>query len=363
MGRAVVTRCLDPSFAIEGSHHCLLRKVHLVGVAVTNGSGLNHNLHMGDVHYLAGAMGIASWRARATLSEYAQAVDIPGSSLNKSQGGVVTGRPEHWSLNEVGVSDAVMASLWRHAPEGMTYVVSSQAESQFLGGDLAIVDGTLAIRVYQAKLVKDVDRSTNEYVLKSPLTHAHSFHLNTGTFDWDGQLHQKTGYLALYQRALPVAPGAREPRRSRWWLEAATSVGAPHLGGVYYWDMMAGGRGKPPRMASARGIMAAPVPPLPAQENVDRVEVLGSWPWEYGVANVWSGPASDSSSGAESEDTGSGADPGTERESAAVAAEGMPPPLVESVSPLSTDERQAFSNQLFRDLYGDRPATLTVIFV
>lgn len=139
------------------------------------------------MHYLAGAMGIASWRVRATLEEYAQSVASPGAVLQLSGNGVVTGRPEPWSLNEVGVTDAAMAALWRHAPADMTYVVSSQAEAAVLGGDLAIVDGSQAIRVYQAKLVKEIDRTANEYVLKSPLTSAHVSHLRTGTFSWNGQ--------------------------------------------------------------------------------------------------------------------------------------------------------------------------------
>jgi hypothetical protein len=320
---------------------------------------LHKNHLMGDVHYLAGAMGIASWRARVVLREFAQAADLAGATLSKSGGGVVTGRPEPWSLNEVGVTDAVAAALWRHAPEGMTYAVSSQAESHVLGGDLAVVDGHGTLRVYQAKLVREVDRTTKEYVLKSPLTHAHSSHLNTGTFVWDGQAYQKSGYLALYQMALPIVHGTRRPVRSRWWAEAAASLGAPHLGGVYHWDMMAAARGNSARMASARGIMAAPVPPLPALQSVDRVPVADSWPWEYGVANVWSGPASDLPTRgsdevitAESEDGESLAAPPS-----------MPQPIAESISVLPPDSRQAFASELFASLYGDRPATLTVVFV
>ncbi|NPD06522.1 hypothetical protein HN031_17745 [Nocardioides sp. zg-1308] len=305
------------------------------------------------VQRLAGAMGIASWKTRATLKEYALASDAAGRILEKKGAGVATAVPSRWSVNEVGVTDGSMTSLWRHAQVGSTYAITSQAESQVLGGDLAIVDGADSLRIYQAKLVERVDTATNEYVLKSPLTHAHTFLLHTGTFDWDGRTFKKRGFLALYQQDLGLIPGTRTPTRSVWWAATATSVNAPPLGAVYYWDMMGGTQRNPARMASARGIMAAPIPPLPAPKKVDRVPLLDSWPWEFFVANVWTGP----SAGGDSDD----ASPRSSQR----YFEGAPSPLVVSTGDavLSSDQRADFAARLFDDLYRDQPASLTVAFV
>jgi hypothetical protein len=298
-------------------------------------------------------MGIASWRARVLLREFAQAAAVPGGALRIKAGNVQASHPGPSDLNEVGVTDAVSAALWRHAPEGATYVVTSAAETLVFGGDLAIVHGDRHLRIYQAKLVTDTDPKTGEYVLKSPLTQAHATLLNTGTFTWRQQTWRKTGYLALYQTCLSIVQGTWHIRRSTWWAQAAASFQAPHLGGVYYWDMMAASRGKTARMASARGIMAAPVPPSAATGSLYRVPIADSWPWEYGVANVWSGPASVVPPSSSADDR-----PDTED-----IPPSMPKPVDDASSPVSAADAPEFAQALFEELYGDAPARLTVVFV
>lgn len=309
-------------------------------------------------------MGIASWRVRAALQEYAGASDLPSSGiLAISRGGVVADRPDAWSLNEVGVTDAVMAALWRHAPENMTYAISSGAENSVFGGDLAIV-GSQTIRIYQAKLVQRVDYSSREYVLKSRLEDKHIRLLNTSTFSWKGSTYHKSGYLALYQRELPVLDGVIVPKRSAWWLQAAVSLNAPHLGGVYYWDMMEKGRGPAARRASARGIMAAPVPSPAGNRGVASVPLDDSWPWEYGVADPKGSPSPATSpiSGATA---GGDSWPQGSAEKPLEPGNAIPP---KPVKPLEKNElpiegRREFARNLLVSMYEDAPASLMVVFV
>lgn len=104
---------------------------------------------------LAGAMGLASWRAHWTLAEYASAAT--GGGAMRSQGS----RP-HFSraldplgLNEVGVTDTVLAALWEFGPGGASYGVSARAESRYFGADIAFDDfASNRILRYQAKLAR-----------------------------------------------------------------------------------------------------------------------------------------------------------------------------------------------------------------
>ncbi len=237
-------------------------------------------------------MGIASWRARSALRSYAYATTRPATVLKKVGAGATTVTASSTALNEVGVTDAVMSTLWCHSPQDATYAITSQAEATVLGGDLAIVDASNVIHVYQSKIVESIDAATDEYVLKSAVTHAQASLLNGGLFSWNGRVHSFRGYLALYQRQLRVVPGTVSPSRSQWWKDAAKSEAPPRLGAVYYWDMMSGSGGNPDRMASGRGIMAAPIPVVDPTKATgsSRVPVASSWPWEYGIANAWRGP-------------------------------------------------------------------------
>ena len=87
---------------------------------------------------LVGAMGLASWAARSRLLEYADAATAGG--LIK----VVRGVPTRagvgpTTLSEVGVTDAVMATIWATGPTRAAYAVSAAAEAGHLGADIAIV--------------------------------------------------------------------------------------------------------------------------------------------------------------------------------------------------------------------------------
>ncbi|QIG44168.1 hypothetical protein G5V58_16555 [Nocardioides anomalus] len=306
---------------------------------------------VGDAEKLAGAMGIASWKVRMTLREYATSARRTDVMIAKAAGLAVTSHFEPWSISEVGISDAAMAALWRHGPDGGAYAITSKAEAYLLGGDLAIVDRSKKLRIYQAKVVQRIDRTTNEYVLKSGLTAAHSYLLNTTPFTWDGQQRQKEGYLALYQTGLPPVHGKRVPRRSNWWARTAGSWNSPALGAVYFWDMMAAASGASARMASARGIMAAPVPPLPAPAEVTRLPVAKSWPWEYGIS-----PAASSVTkklrGARL--------PNADRRRGGLRLI----PLDDSSEPrMDAEARADFVSALLEQFYLDRPTSLTVVFL
>src|SRR5690242_18141946 len=98
-------------------------------------------------------MGCASWRAHNRVREHAEVA--PASSVIRgsrrrapqtSQSGVL-------GLNEVGVTDAVMATLWRFGPSAAAFAVSPGAEANHVGADMAIVHSAKKrILLYQAKL-------------------------------------------------------------------------------------------------------------------------------------------------------------------------------------------------------------------
>lgn len=73
---------------------------------------------------LVGALSIASWRARYALCEYAALAPVGGIIGGGRTGSPSRDRPTPHGMNEVGVTDAVMATLWRCRPAGATYAVS-----------------------------------------------------------------------------------------------------------------------------------------------------------------------------------------------------------------------------------------------
>lgn len=142
-------------------------------------------------------MGLASWRARWTLSEYAAAATGGGALSSRS------GRP-HFNrslnplgLNEVGVTDAVLATLWQFGPGGAAYGVSARAESHYFGADIALVDVmSKRILLYQAKLAR-LDGS--DLKLKSHVPVSHVKHLTRAAVRIGGDRYTIAGRLALYQ--------------------------------------------------------------------------------------------------------------------------------------------------------------------
>lgn len=103
---------------------------------------------------LAGAMGLASWRARWTLGGYAAAA-TGGAHCPAGADAHLNRSLNPLGLNEVGVTDAVLATLRQFGPGGAAYAVSARAENHYFGADIAFVDVTSKrTLLYQAKLAR-----------------------------------------------------------------------------------------------------------------------------------------------------------------------------------------------------------------
>ena len=98
-------------------------------------------------------------RARAHLEEYA---DIAVRSLRLTTKGtvkrgtlrpVLAGPQQRPMASELGVTDAVLATIWQFGPQGITHEVAPLAERYYTGSDIAFIDGgTRRILLYQAKV-------------------------------------------------------------------------------------------------------------------------------------------------------------------------------------------------------------------
>jgi hypothetical protein len=147
---------------------------------------------------LVGAMGCASWRSHYRLNEHAALTHVAsiirgGKSLRVAEAGVL-------DLNEVGITDAVLAAIWRFGPGSAAYAISSRAEARHLGADIAIIhQPTSRILLYQAKLARHND---GEFTLKSPVTRQQLALLRRRRIEIEGTRYQVTGRLALYQHDL-----------------------------------------------------------------------------------------------------------------------------------------------------------------
>ncbi len=155
---------------------------------------------------LVGAMGWASWRSHYQLSEYASlapraGIVRGGRKLRIEQPGVL-------GLNEVGVTDHVLAAIWRFGPAAAAYSVSSRAEARHLGADIAIVhQPTSRILLYQAKLAQ---RADSEFRLKSPVTRSQLTLLrDPREIRIQGARYQVTSRLALRAAASSRYSAAR----------------------------------------------------------------------------------------------------------------------------------------------------------
>lgn len=108
-------------------------------------------------------------------------------------------------IHEVGVTDLAMMTLWKHGPDKMCHSVSSTAESNHLGADIAIVDTRPArkrILLYQAKVVKNVDRTRNTLTMKGAIEPNHRKIFKKSTVEIDGEEYPFRALLALYQTDL-----------------------------------------------------------------------------------------------------------------------------------------------------------------
>lgn len=229
---------------------------------------------------LIGAMGCASWRAHDRLGEHAALAPV-GGVIRQAGGLPVFGQAAVLGLNEVGVTDVVMATLWRCGPRAAAFSVSAGAETHHLGADIAVVrPATARIVHYQAKLAS---LDGTDFTLKSPVTKAQVNKLNRRTVTIEGLRYQVSGRLALYQA--DTTPFLRDgcgyctpvPHFPRWlWSgHGSASTPDPEIGRRYYEHALVQCR------CSPSGIVAAPVPARGCRAAVVKESV--TWPWEFDI--------------------------------------------------------------------------------
>ncbi len=158
-------------------------------------------------------------------------------------------------LNEVGITDGVLAAIWRFGPNAAVYAISSHAEANHLGADIAIVQLSASrILLYQAKLARLRD---DVYKLKSQVTKSQlilqlKLLRRRRPIEILGIRYQITSRLALYQHDLtPYLANAPMFIPNQWWrfwpdvpgpLPAGISwefKPAPLTGRQYYETMLA----------------------------------------------------------------------------------------------------------------------------
>lgn len=236
---------------------------------------------------LVGAMGCASWRARRRLVEYASLAPDGGVISSGPHGLPQIGVPQSWGLSEVGVTDAVMTTLWRAGPNGAAYAVSSRTESAHLGADLAIIRRQQRrIMLHQAKLAR-LDGS--DFRLKSRVSQGQARLLRRREVTVNGTCYTVTGRLALYQAEWMPFPDRcdliewcgpwgirwfRDPERQRWERD-------PAIGRDYYKRVL-------DLLWSPAGVLAAPVV---RARPMSSIPARATWPWEFDFYH-WCGDTS-----------------------------------------------------------------------
>ena len=226
---------------------------------------------------LVGAMGCASWRAHHRLREYAELAPAGGIIRGGPTLQPITQRVAPLGLNEVGVTDSVMATLWRFGPNAAAYAVSPGAESNHLGADIAIVhSGTRRVLLYQAKLAW-FDGAM--FRLKSDAPAAQVSMLARTSVVLDGVDFAVTGRLAVYQADSTPFLGSCEPffwfdeweRHFRRGPRRRDFARRPEVGRRYYEGVLRDG-------CSPSGVLAAPIS---GDSIVSAVEPSKCWPWEF----------------------------------------------------------------------------------
>lgn len=235
---------------------------------------------------LAGALGLASWRARAHLEDYTIAA---GNALRLTTKGaqkqgtlrpILMGARRRPQLSELGVTDAVLATIWRFGPDGITHEVAPLAERYFTGADIAFVDGAnRRILLYQSKVAQLAGAT---FRLKSTLEGRHRALLTTTSpLAIAGRDYSVTGRLALYQ--IDHGYSWYDPGRSypAWRQVSVTGLGGLPMAALvedaaaqsYYRAVMAG------TGASPCGVMAGRL--AAGSTDIGSIGVRHTWPWEY----------------------------------------------------------------------------------
>lgn len=228
---------------------------------------------------LAGALGCASWRSYYTLREHAAIA--PAGTIIRGRKSLRFDRPAVLGLNEVGVTDLVMAAIWRFGPRGAAHAISTGAEANHLGADIAILhNGLSRILLYQAKLASLRD---GIFSLKSKVTERQIRLLRKRSVVLRGTRFQVTGRLAVYQAdetpfmtRCPRPAMWREPWMwypGNWHLTEPVITPDPKVGREYYEEMLFGCR------CSPSGVLSAPVPRGP--QAVSTIRESSTLPWEF----------------------------------------------------------------------------------
>lgn len=231
---------------------------------------------------LVGAMGCASWRSHHRLREHASLA--PAGGVIRGTASLRLGGTGVLGLNEVGVTDLVMATIWRFGPRAAAYAVSPGAEANHLGADIAIVHTrTSRILLYQAKLAR---HDSGIFGLKSKITATQIRLLSRRSVVVQGTRFRVTGRIALYQMDVtpfisrcqpPAIPAlwwdAWSWRGARWDLTRADHPQEPEIGRRYYEVALAGCG------CSPGGVLAAPVPA--GGQAIASISEHRTWPWEF----------------------------------------------------------------------------------
>ena len=227
-------------------------------------------------------MGCASWRSVFRLREHAAIA--PASATIHGRRSLSVSPSDVLGLNEVGVTDLVMAAVWRFGPNAAAYAVAQGAEHDHLGADIAILHrATSRILLHQAKLAH---LSDGTFTLKSEVTAGQVGKLRKRFVVIQDIRYKMSGRLALYQA--DSAPFLHRWPHPAWWPEpwmwqptgwhpALTNLtwSDRQVGRYYYEQMLAFSP------CSPGGILSAPVPR--GQETVKTIRESATLPWEFGT--------------------------------------------------------------------------------
>jgi hypothetical protein len=253
---------------------------------------------------LVGALGCASLRSHYRLSEHAALAPAGGTIQGKKS--LALGHTNVLGLNEVGVTDLVMATIWRCGPAGVAFAVSQTAEANHLGADIALLhQSTSRILFYQAKLAH---LENGVFRLKSQVTKSQVRLLRRQSVVLAGKSYQVTGRLALYQIDLtPFRCYCLPHAFDMWWYTHWQGSGVvppwvgsatardPGLGRSYYQEVLSYGCSPSGILATGIGANFNPIKSIAPTET---------WPWEFDVHEWFQGNSPLGGAGGGTEDDG-----------------------------------------------------------